>query len=190
VKKRQQRVSLPPAGRCSACRAFVYAKVYHRCGEPYRLGGPEGEVVEVTATSAVAEPVRDTGIAPPAGSMVLTDPLSFWLEAVTALADRTEELARYDRRLGPELIGGDRFKALRKVMSDVKKATEEHRARAAATLERVKIAAEAIRAEKPALSLRALAQEIHAADKKRRGKMRIGRSPSRIEKLLAQLYPP
>lgn len=35
------------AASCPACGAPVYANVYHKCGEPNRIGGPDGQIVEV-----------------------------------------------------------------------------------------------------------------------------------------------
>jgi hypothetical protein len=44
-----QKLKLVPGGACSACGASVFHGIYHKCGEDYRLGGPDGEVVEVVA---------------------------------------------------------------------------------------------------------------------------------------------
>lgn len=37
---------MAPGGAC-VCGAYVYKDVYHRCGEPYRVGGPTGVEVEM-----------------------------------------------------------------------------------------------------------------------------------------------
>jgi hypothetical protein len=50
------RLTLAAAGICTGCGEFVYAGVYHKCGQPYRRGGPDGEVVAVDpAPSASTE---------------------------------------------------------------------------------------------------------------------------------------
>jgi SAM-dependent methyltransferase len=41
------KVTAAAAGLCTACEKSIYAGIYHKCGEPYRLAGPNGMVVEV-----------------------------------------------------------------------------------------------------------------------------------------------
>jgi hypothetical protein len=71
----------------------VYAGIYHRCGEPYRRGGPEGAVVEdVTAAGVAAAVVQNTGIRPPPGA--------FNDSSLENAAQRVREATRPDRVAG------------------------------------------------------------------------------------------
>lgn len=176
-------VSVKERTHCEACGGRVLRNVVHRCGE-------EPSTAELaTARAAAAVPltgvapavVQNTDIIPPAGAIALTDPLSLWLDAITVLADRTEELARHDRRLGPELIGGAKFKALRKVLVDVKKAAEARRALGQQSLGHVEKEAWAYIERNPRSSRRAIAKSIAA---------RVCLTPGRIEKKLLELNLP
>lgn len=43
------RIALQVGRVCTGCGANVYAGVFHQCGQPDRLGGPDGKLVEVEA---------------------------------------------------------------------------------------------------------------------------------------------
>lgn len=49
------RLKAAPAGQCTGCSAFVYADIYHKCGQPYRVGGPEGVEVELEPLIAAGD---------------------------------------------------------------------------------------------------------------------------------------
>jgi hypothetical protein len=70
-----KRHCLPPGGVCTGCAAYVFAGIWHKCGEPYRWGGPEGEIVEVTATSAVTGPAQNTATSPDPGAITVVGQL-------------------------------------------------------------------------------------------------------------------